>query len=1110
MSGHKLSAESLQFLDVETGREIGRFAGDSEIPTALAFTPDGRRLVIGTDASLKFWDTASGKLIFTIPGAVARLQFTPDGTGLVVQRENGIAIFETSPPPPLQPLPADTNLSGDPPLPTEASPGPFPKPVRDILNKAEERIIRKDIAGAYLFAIRAAEMDAVPDRLDHHRRSIGLYRQALPRIGDTAPSVERTPLLPEKSLEVQCQSTFSTDGATIYFIPNSYTARPHAVRRVDVRSGRELGSRIPVDGFFNSDTVRPVAPTRDGNRIVVQPTRNEKKGLERWITAIDLSGRPAGPRIELPPFSDKRTMNGRKLLSVTGDGKYAVLDLILRPASGDESADIHPERTLAWELATGKELVLPTRFHRLAFSPDGRFVLAAWNAALEPTQPEQPSVVYDLTTMKPVGEPIALPKQHDQLFLSRNGQFVVATDRASQVTLRVFDVATGRCTLARKHTDDRLAFDVSPAGDLIVMERESYQGKGAIEIRHTSTGKLTQTGTTLPDSPRHLRFSPDGRFVLVKLFWDGTRQLVDTALTEPVGPPLPCVSSVSSDKLWWPDVDTAFVDDALLTRAAWPKDRYLTQTQFHRWDLKAGAVNLAEERERAELLAGRVIDSAGELAAIPLGEYQRRWKQARSAHPDWFAATAADEPKEVPTAPSADGHGKEKPARPNSRADYAAVFARHGGADRPPMVSIADALQSPLQGNRLAAIDYLVFTRPDDRRTLDLLAEGFKDAALRSEIENRFEQMGATARPVAGVLVEELATQWRHGTPSKALVRALGKVGPAAQDAVPVLREYLASIGPNSYSDVETEAVRTLGRIGPAAMPALPELMNKVPKLGGNSRAILIRAVERIAAGREADMVPHLAGRLAPPKKRERPWRATPRESSCEFIAHFGPKLKGMEPALRNMLVEPVPKDAEAENAERVAAIEALWRVTGQTDEALSMLDAELKRRYFSWPSYAVTANGRAAAVIGRIGEPAKKLLPSLEAAIQKPNNLHDRIEIAEAIWRLSGKPDAFLAAARMRFEEKTRYGGLADDQVRTIRTLGEIGPGARDLVPVILNLAKVEIDREAKNQGFKFTIVRTDEEDPDPNLEGKMLPVIREALRRIDPESIPKLEPKN
>jgi eukaryotic-like serine/threonine-protein kinase len=1101
LSGTKLAAESLQFIDVATGKEIAHFPGDSEIPSALAFTPDSRRLIVGTDASMKIWDTATGKLILSIPGAVGRLQFSPDGMTLVVQRENGIAIFETNPPPEVQPLPPETNTHGDPPLPMEYSPDPFPKLARDALIKVEARFNRNDLAGAMLFEIQAAELDQDPARLEHHRRSVSLYRQALPRIGDAALCVATTPLIPEKPLEQQSRSCFAPDGSII-LCPMGFVARPHNVRRFDLSSGQELGTKIAVDAAFTSDARQPIAMTRKSKRLVLELALSDGKSSKRWIEQLDAeTGEPAGPRIDLPAL-DSRENGGRKVMSVTADDRFVVVDLVLPTEQGD----LVPKRTLAWELATGKEFTLPTKFHRLAFSPDGRYVLAVWTKSLAPGQPEQANIVYDLTTMQPVGEPIALPSQIARLLLSHGGRYVVASDSSSSITLRVFEVATGRCTLARRLNDNRLPFALSPNGNLVALKREREVNKGAIEIRETATGKLTQSGTTLADSPTRLQFSPDGRFVLVTLFSGNRRQLIDAAMTEPVGPPLPCASSGQHDD-WAADSDALFDGDHLFFRAPWPADRYLTQTQFSRWDLQPRAVNLAEEKARAELLAGRVVSASGELAAIPLEEYRRRWRDAKAVHPDWFAANAPAEPREVPTAPIVEGQEAEKPPRPEAKPDYQSIFARHGGADRPPLVSIADALRDSTPGNRIAAFDYLAFTRPGDRLTLDLLAEGLKDSAIRNDIQNRFEQLGSKATPVVPALIEELGLQLKHDKVTKPLVRALGRIGPAAKDAVPHLHEYVASIPRNTYSDVETEAIRTLGRIGPDARSALPEILSKTPKLHDDSLVLLLRAIERVAAGHEADLAPLLVKPIETPDDEKDFWRGSPRAAYCSLIAHFGPKLHGIEPALRKLLAEPLPKEPNAENFVRVAALEALWRVTGDAEEVLPLLEAELKRKYSGWPTHSVTANGRAAAALGKIGAPAKKLLPSLEAALKTPNNLHDRIEIAEAIWRLSGKPEAFLAAAKARFEEKTPYGGLDDDKIRTIGTLGEIGPPAKELTPALLAIAKSEIDKDANQQGFKFTIIRQDEEDPDPNLRGKLLPPIRDALRKIDPAALERLE---
>src|SRR5262249_4841850 len=161
------------------------------------------------------------------------------------------------------------------------------------------------------------------------------------------------------------------------FVPMAFTQRPHSLRRFDLQKAHELGTATPVDGFFNFDALRPVVATPDGKRLVLHAAsadKKEKRTVEPWIATIDLeTGRPIGPRIELPRFDNQREALARKLLSVTEDGKYAVLDIILRPEGDDSDSSNHSERTLAWDLATGKELTLPTKFHRLAFSSDGRY-----------------------------------------------------------------------------------------------------------------------------------------------------------------------------------------------------------------------------------------------------------------------------------------------------------------------------------------------------------------------------------------------------------------------------------------------------------------------------------------------------------------------------------------------------------------------------------------------------------------------------------------------------------------------------------------------------------------------------------------------------------------
>src|SRR5262249_54435286 len=83
--------------DAATGHEICKFEGCSEYSHSIAFSPDGRRIVIGSlikdkdgkgldERSAQVLDAATGKLIFTLKGhkdPVSGVAFSPDGKRIV-------------------------------------------------------------------------------------------------------------------------------------------------------------------------------------------------------------------------------------------------------------------------------------------------------------------------------------------------------------------------------------------------------------------------------------------------------------------------------------------------------------------------------------------------------------------------------------------------------------------------------------------------------------------------------------------------------------------------------------------------------------------------------------------------------------------------------------------------------------------------------------------------------------------------------------------------------------------------------------------------------------------------------------------------------------------
>ena len=73
----------IKLWDVATGKEIRTLRDHIDAIYALAFTPDGKRLVTGAaDRSVKVWDVATGTRLYTLSestDAVNTIAISPDG-----------------------------------------------------------------------------------------------------------------------------------------------------------------------------------------------------------------------------------------------------------------------------------------------------------------------------------------------------------------------------------------------------------------------------------------------------------------------------------------------------------------------------------------------------------------------------------------------------------------------------------------------------------------------------------------------------------------------------------------------------------------------------------------------------------------------------------------------------------------------------------------------------------------------------------------------------------------------------------------------------------------------------------------------------------------------
>ncbi|MFB8167547.1 hypothetical protein ACFC60_06280 [Kitasatospora purpeofusca] len=190
---------------------------------------------------------------------------------------------------------------------------------------------------------------------------------------------------------------------------------------------------------------------------------------------------------------------------------------------------------------------------------------------------------------------------------------------------------------------------------------------------------------------------------------------------------------------------------------------------------------------------------------------------------------------------------------------------------------------------------------------------------------------------------------------------------------------------------------------GRAATPALPELCallphhpdqaaraitsvarDAQPAERANAAAALRAAAENgtLAAARAlydltGDAVP-LLRRLGPELRES----ATRRRHAATAAGELGPRAATLAPALRSALGDPDAGTTPALDADTAIA-EALWRITGDADESVALLDAVFRRAAANpWSQWSVA---RAARVAEQLGPAARPLEPRLEAALADP-----------------------------------------------------------------------------------------------------------------------------
>ncbi len=98
---------AVRLWDLSKDREVRAFVaadhhpGGRGYPHAVTFSPDGKRLVAGSESDIRFWDVTTGEEVCTIPapymvGSFSALAFSPDG-GHLVGRGSGLFAWDGRP-----------------------------------------------------------------------------------------------------------------------------------------------------------------------------------------------------------------------------------------------------------------------------------------------------------------------------------------------------------------------------------------------------------------------------------------------------------------------------------------------------------------------------------------------------------------------------------------------------------------------------------------------------------------------------------------------------------------------------------------------------------------------------------------------------------------------------------------------------------------------------------------------------------------------------------------------------------------------------------------------------------------------------------------------------
>jgi len=510
-----------QLWDIETGKELQRFAGHDEHVYSVAFSPDGRSVLTASGDQATLWDVATGRQILSFEGhtdVITSVAFSPDGRYVITGSIDGRArLWDAATGQQIRSFEGHTN---------SVRSVAFSPDGRSVLTGSDDKTARLwDAAtGTQLrsFAGHTEEVTSVAFSPDGCFVLTGSADKTA-RLWDADTGHQIRSFAGRTSSVTSV--AFSPDGR--YVLTTS-----HEATLWDAATGQKIRSLVLGDSVVFSL----------GGRFVFAESPDRTRRLWDAVTGQQICSFVGHTDAVL---SVAFSLDGRYALTGSGSVRRLIM------SSNDRTAWL-------WDLATGQQIRSfaghTDEVNAVAFSPDGRSVLTGSR--------DKTARLWDAAT----GQQIRSFEGHKDAVLavafSRDGRSVLTGSRDK--TARLWDAATGQeIRVFAGHTDvvDSVAF--SPDGRSVL----TGSWDNTARLWDVATGQQIRSFVGHTSGVLSVAFSPDGRSVLTgsedetARLWDAaTSQQIrsfeghtDTVLSVAFSPDGRSVLAVSSDgttQLW--------------------------------------------------------------------------------------------------------------------------------------------------------------------------------------------------------------------------------------------------------------------------------------------------------------------------------------------------------------------------------------------------------------------------------------------------------------------------------------------------------------------------------------------------------------------------------